>query len=99
MEISQGYSNVQFSQVNNVGARPPMPQGEPPMLPEDDALSGFLNTAQDDEEVREFMRSAMEMEMSGNFDAATLAANAPESLQAYAEQEGIDLESYFNEKH
>lgn len=99
MEISQNYANVQTAAVSKLNNRPPMPQGEPPALPESDALSGFLNNAKDDEEVKEFMRSVMDMEMSGNFDAATLAANAPDSLKEYAAQEGIDLEAYLNEKH
>ncbi|MFC0118634.1 hypothetical protein [Pseudoalteromonas xiamenensis] len=96
MNISNQYTNVSMTssvQSQNVDSRP-MP---PP--PKDDELSSFFQSVQGDEEIRDFMKSAMEMEMSGEFDAAALAESAPESLKAYAEENDIDLESYFQEKH
>lgn len=71
----------------------------PPPPPPQDELSGFMVEAKDDEDVRSFMQSIMDMEQSGEFDAATVAASAPDSLKAYAQENGIDLESFFQQKH
>ena len=99
MEISQFSSVLQaggVSATNQVeGQRPP----PPPPPPQDDELSDYFSQSAEDEEVKSFMQSIMDMEASGEFDAEAIAASAPASMQAYAEENGIDLTSFFAQKH
>jgi len=73
----------------------------PPKPPEpiDGELSGYMAEAQGSEEVKDFMKTFMEMNFSGEFDAASLAQSAPESLQTYAQEQGVDLETMLQNAH
>jgi hypothetical protein len=98
VNISTNYSSF-TSSLNNQNMvsneqRPPKPP-----QPVEGELSGFLSESRGDSEVKEFMQGFMEMNMSGEFDAATLAEQAPESLKAYAEEQGVDLEEMLQQAH
>lgn len=98
MNISTNYSSFtnSLTNQNNVSNehRPPKPP-----QPVEGELSGFLSESRGDSEVKGFMQGFMEMNMSGEFDAATLAEQAPESLKTYAEEQGVDLEDMLQQAH
>lgn len=100
MEISQLNSAMQTgaltgtSNVNGITNQSP-----PPPPPQQDALSEYMAESGSDEDVKAFMQSIMDMEASGEFDAQSLAANAPATMQAFAGENGINLESFFQQKH
>lgn len=91
MNISQSYGMSGMSSMQSMtGMQGKMP---PPPPPEDGKLSGYMAENRGSEETKSFMNSFKEMSKSGEFDAAALAEQAPESLKAYAEEQGVDLES------
>lgn len=84
-----------------------MPAGPPPGPPpekgaEDDTLTigkagKMMNmvssmSEEDKSEMDAFLQEMQEAVESGTFDAAEMAEKAPEGLQAFAEENGIDLE-------
>jgi len=85
--VSSYSSLTQSSEVQS--SRPPPPPRPEPVEGE---LSGYLSEADNAEEAKSFMQDFMSMSLSGEFDAEALAASAPESLIAYAEEQGVDLE-------
>lgn len=100
MDISTNYSSLTHALSNqNIGSlenRPPERQRPDPV---DGELSGFLSESRGNTEVKDFMKGFMEMNISGEFDAATLAESAPDSLKAYAEEQGVDLETMLQQAH
>ena len=98
MNISTNYSSFTNSLNNQTMVsneqRPPKPP-----KPVEGELSGFLSENRGNSEVKDFMRGFMEMNISGEFDAASLADQAPESLKAYAEEQGVDLEEMLQQAH
>jgi hypothetical protein len=71
--------------------RPNGPGGPPPPMMFGEAVSGMSD--EEKEEMQAFLKNMMEAVKSGAFDASEMAANAPEALKSYAEENGIDLES------
>ncbi len=53
---------------------------------------------EDKKEMRAFHDQMMESVMNGTFDASQMAANAPEALKSFAEENGIDLESMLEDE-
>jgi len=98
MEISSFNSAMQSTSINNLSGTNGINRQPPPPPPQDE-LSEFMGESGDNEEVKAFMESIMEMEASGEFDAATLAASAPASMQAFAEENGVDLAEFLQQKH
>ena len=98
MEISSFNSAMQSTSINNLSGTNGINRQPPPPPPQDE-LSEFMGESGDSEEVKAFMESIMEMEASGEFDAATLAASAPASMQAFAEENGVDLAEFLQQKH
>ncbi|OFC70831.1 hypothetical protein [Alteromonas confluentis] len=98
MEISSFNSAMQSTSINNLTGTNGINRQPPPPPPQDE-LSEFMGESGDSEEVKAFMESIMEMEASGEFDAATLAASAPASMQAFAEKNGVDLAEFLQQKH
>jgi len=101
MDISGSYTVSPYTSVSQsssemkVGSRPP----PPPPEPVEGELSGYLSEVEDTEEVKSFMQEVMSMSLSGDFDAEELAESAPESLKAYAEEQGVDLEEMMQNAH
>ncbi|MDF2176768.1 hypothetical protein P2G88_00705 [Aliiglaciecola sp. CAU 1673] len=93
IQAMSGAAYMQGAQMGQVG------QGQRPPPPPKDGLSGFMDTAKDDPEIRDFLQSIREASDSGEFDAQALAEQAPDSLKSYAEENGIDLASMFQKKH
>lgn len=91
MEISNNYGFSPFNAMTNIQGKMQMPVMEPPEAREGE-LSGYLSETTRSEEVKDFTKSFIEMSKSGEFDAASLAAVAPESLQDYALEQGVELE-------
>ena len=98
MEISSFNSAMQSTSINNLSGTNGINRQPPPPPPQDE-LSEFMGESGDSEEVKAFMESIMEMEASGEFDAATLAASAPASMQAFAEENCVDLSEFLQQKH
>lgn len=96
MEISQFSGMLQSNGISATSAAQSRP---PPPPPPQDELSDYMDESKEDTEVKAFMESVMEMEASGTFDAESLAANAPASMKEYAEENGVDLKSFFEQKH
>jgi len=71
--------------------RPNGPGGAPPPMMFGEAVSGM--SEEEKEEMKSFFESMMEAVKSGTFDSSEMAANAPEALKSYAEENSIDLES------
>lgn len=84
-----------------------MPPGPPPGPPPQDGAQGDTLTIgkagnmmnmvssmseEDKAEMQAFHQEMREAVESGTFDAAEMAEKAPEGLQAFAEENGIDLE-------
>ncbi|MBU3023158.1 hypothetical protein [Aestuariibacter sp. A3R04] len=95
MEISQFSGMLQSNGISATSTA----QSRPPPPPPQDELSDYMDESSEDTEVKAFMESVMEMEASGTFDAESLAANAPASMKEYAEENGVDLKSFFEQKH
>lgn len=84
-----------------------MPSGPPPGPPPQEGVEGDTLTIgksgkmmnmvssmseEDKAEMDAFLQEMQEAVKSGTFDAAKMAEKAPEGLQAFAEENGIDLE-------
>ena len=101
MDISGSYTVSPYTSVSQsssemkVGSRPP----PPPPEPVDGELSGYLSEVEDTEEVKSFMQEVMSMSLYGDFDAEELAEMAPDSLKAYAQEQGVDLEDMMQNAH
>ena len=89
IEANRGMSLQQFNS-GQIGQRPPPPK---------EALSGFIDQAKSDPDVRDFLQSVREASTSGSFDAAALAEQAPDSLKSAAAEKGVDLATLFQRKH
>jgi hypothetical protein len=50
------------------------------------------------EEIRTFYEEMMKAVKNGTFDASEMAANAPEALKSFAEENGIDLETMLEDQ-
>ncbi|MEG3768518.1 hypothetical protein [Alteromonas sp. 14N.309.X.WAT.G.H12] len=97
MEISQVNGFMQTNAMNGVANAQSQPPPPPPKHA--DELSDYMADSGDDEEVKAFMDSIMDMESSGEFDAEALAATAPSSMQSFAAENGINLTNFFQQKH
>lgn len=49
-------------------------------------------------EMRVFHEEMMEAVKNGTFDASTMAANAPDALKSFAEENGVDLETMMEDQ-
>ncbi|MBU2977107.1 hypothetical protein [Alteromonas sp. C1M14] len=97
MEISQFNGLMQANTMGGVNSAQSQPPPPPPK--QADELSDYMADSGDDEDVKAFMESIMDMESSGEFDAETLAATAPSSMQSFAADNGINLTDFFQQKH
>ena len=99
MEISSFNSAMQSTSINNLSGTNGINRQPPPPPPQDE-LSEFMGESGDSEEVKAFMESIMEMEGAPyTSSSATLAASAPASMQAFAEENGVDLAEFLQQKH
>lgn len=99
MQIQSNYSEQMLTDSALTASSISKPPPPPPPSEKTDALSSYMQTLGQDEEVKSFMQEVMEMEQSGEFDAEALAASAPASMQAFAEENGLDLTTFFQDKH
>lgn len=102
MQIQNSFSEqmkLEGALAGSLGKTPPPPPPPAEKPAEEDALASFMRSSGQDEEVKNFMQEVMEMEASGEFDAESLAESAPDSLKAYADENDIDLTSFFQQKH
>ena len=98
LETNQAMQSIDFSQMS---------AGPPPGLPPQGGAEGDTITIgnagkmmnmvssiseEDKSEMDAFLQEMKEAVESGTFDAAEMAGKAPEGLQAFAEENGIDLE-------
>jgi hypothetical protein len=68
------------------------------------SLAGKLGSAisqmtdEEREEMRVFHKEMMDAVKNGTFDASEMAANAPDVLKSFAEENGVDLESMLEDQ-
>jgi len=91
MDISSSFGASPYGSITktNTDMQVSMPPGRP--KPVEGELSGYLSQVQGSDEAKNFMQDFMSMNMSGEFDAEALAESAPDSLKAYAQEQGVDL--------
>ncbi|MBN1850579.1 MAG: hypothetical protein JW932_18565 [Deltaproteobacteria bacterium] len=77
----------------------PIGMGPPPPMPFGGA-GDLVSQLSDDEkeEMHTFHEEMMEAVKDGTFDASEMAANAPDALKSFAEENGIDLETLLEEQ-
>ena len=66
-------------------------------------IGKFRNTVsqlsdEEKEEMRAFREEMMDAVKNGTFDASEMAANAPDALKSFAEENGIDLETMLEDQ-
>jgi hypothetical protein len=88
---TQSGFNVQA--MSGAGRPPPPP---PPVQGE---LSGYAVETSGSDQMTDFMQDFMKSSFSGEFDAKTLSENAPDSLKAYAQNNGVSLEDMLTQAH
>ena len=92
MQSGFNFQSMQSLSGNQNAAPPPPP-------PEQGELSGYVFETRDTAATTEFMQEFMDSSFSGDFDVESLVQNAPDSLKAYAENNGVALEDMLTAAH